>query len=286
MTPRPTLAPPDAIDLQIHTVHSDGTWTPPALIDHVRSRGFRVIAVTDHDTAAGIDEVKRLGEDADVIVVPGVEATASWHGRLAHVLCYAPDSIGAPLRDLIRGTVERMEANTQGVFDELHRRGYRFPRQAEVLARSGGEPRRPADNATLLVAHGYAPDMDAAVRMIADAGYHIASAPLGDVAAAAHTTGAVAILAHPGRGGGEIEDYPPDLLLTMLEEVPLDGIEAYYPLHTADQTVAYTQLAQEKHLLVSAGSDSHGPDRRLPVAYPAAMIGSLLARLDIEVEPG
>lgn len=284
MTPRRVIAPDDAIDLQIHTVFSDGTWTPHALLDHVRSRGFRAIAVTDHDTAAGADEIERLGEQAGVHVVPGVEATAEWHGRLAHVLCYTSGSIASPLRDLIGDTVARMEANTRDVFDELRRRGYHFPRLAEVLAATGGEPRRPADNATLLMAHGHAPNRDEALSMIAEAGYRIASAPLDDIVAAAHNAGAVAILAHPGREGGEIEAYPPALLAEFVGEIDLDGIEAYYPLHTSDQSAAYARLADEKHLLVSAGSDSHGPSGRLPVAYPASLARALLARVGMKVE--
>lgn len=283
MTPRRALAPDDAIDLQIHTVFSDGSWTPHALLDHVRSRGFRAIAVTDHDTTAGADEIGRLGARAGVLVVPGVEATAEWRGRLAHVLCYAPGPIASPLRDLVGETVARMEANTRDVFAALQRRGYRFPRLAEVLAATGGEPRRPADNATLLVAHGYAPNRDVALGMIAEAGYRIASAPLDYIVAAAHTAGALAILAHPGRGGGEIEAYPPALLAELVGEVDLDGIEVYYPLHTGDQSAAYARLADEQHLLVSAGSDSHGPNGRLPVAYPASLARALLARVGIEV---
>ncbi len=280
------LGPDSAVDLQIHTIYSDGTWTPLALVEHVQSQGFRLIGITDHDTAAGVEVVRRLAEASGVAVIAGVEATASWRGRVAHVLCYAPHTIGSPLLDLVAGTVERMALNTRDVFDELLRRGHRFPRQADLLAETGGEPRRPVDNAILLVSHGYAPSMDAALEQITDAGYVIATSPLSDVVAAAHASGALAILAHPGRGGGEIQEYSPELVLELIGETALDGIEAYYPLHSDQQVAAYSQLAAKKGLVVSAGSDSHGPAGRLPVSYPASIVRGLLGRLGIEVEAG
>ena len=66
--------------------------------------------------------------------------------------------------------------------------------------------------------------------------------------------------------------------------MPLDGIEVYYPLHTAAQVAAYEALARERGLLVSAGSDSHGPRQRLPIAYEARQCAALLARSEVEVQ--
>jgi predicted metal-dependent phosphoesterase TrpH len=126
--------------------------------------------------------------------------------------------------------------------------------------------------------------MDSALAMITDVGYRIASAPIERVVDAAHASGAVALLAHPGRGGGEIQDYPPDLLDALLDEVALDGIEAYYPLHTAVQVESFERVAIRRGLLVSCGSDSHGPRQRLPCAYQASIVRGLLERLGIPLD--
>jgi 3',5'-nucleoside bisphosphate phosphatase len=67
----------------------------------------------------------------------------------------------------------------------------------------------------------------------------------------------------------------------MLAEMPLDGLETRYPTHSEWDTTAYEALARDYGLLTSAGSDSHGPGGRLPIAYPARACGALLARCGV-----
>ena len=178
---------------------------------------------------------------------------------------------------MANATVASQLANTQAVYEELIRRGYRFaPRTTP--------PTRPIDNARLLQSHGYAESLDDALNMIAYAGYCSISVPLIEAVSAAHADGALAILAHPGRGGGEIHRYDIPLLSEMLADVPLDGIEARYPTYSEKQVAAYSAFAHEYGLLVSAGSDSHGPEQRLPIAYPASMCCELLARSGMIVQ--
>jgi predicted metal-dependent phosphoesterase TrpH len=200
---------------------------------------------------------------------------------IAHVLCYARRFNGTALSDLVEETGRDLLENTQAVYAELERRGYRFPRRDEVLADQQGQVLRPIDNARLLVSHGYATDLETGLQMIAAAGYRIAAAPLRRAAELAHESGAVALLAHPGRGGGEISRYPPAMLEELLLDVPLDGIEVYYPSHSPEQTEAYLSLANRRGLLISAGSDSHGPGSRPPIQYPDRLCTSLLARCGV-----
>lgn len=273
----------DAIDLHLHTLYSDGHWQPVALFDYLASVGFRAVAVADHDTLDHVEEMRALGVARGIHVIAGVEVTTSWRGLGAHLLCYACYFEGDGLVQLVRGTVQAQLDNTHAVYAELLRRGYTFPRQAEVLAERQGAVVRPIDNATLLYTHGYAASMDEALRMIADAGYRQITVSLDMAVAAAHAAGGVVLLAHPGRGGGEIQRYDPPLLRELLAQVPLDGIEAYYPAHAPAQTAAYLALARERGLLVSAGSDSHGSRQRLPVQYPARNCAALLARCGVMV---
>ncbi len=289
----PTLSGDAPIDLQLHTVYSDGDWEPVALFDHLAAAGFRLAAVTDHDRMDRLSELTALGAARSVGVVPGVEVTATWHGRVAHLLCYAgpgptPDAPTLPpdgaLARLTAATVAGVRANTAAVRAELERRGYAFPRAEEVLAALPDPLARPASNARLLLAHDYVATTGEALALMAEAGYHIISAPLAEAVAAAHADGALALLAHPGRHDAEIPRYPPELLAQVCDEVPLDGIEAYYPRHTPEQTAGYLAFARERGLLVSAGSDSHGPRQRLPIAYPARDVAALLERLGVTIE--
>lgn len=276
--------PADAIvDLHLHTIYSDGVWSPAELLDHLASRNFRLVAIVDHDTTAHIPELQRLGETRGVRVLAGVEVTSEWNGMIAHVLCYASEFSGNSLTELVDKTCRKQLENTWKVYAELETRGYRFPRRGEVLAAQQGELRRPVDNAHLLVGHGYVADLEAGLAVIRDAGYVISAAPIHTTVEAAHASGAVALLAHPGRGGGEIVRYDPPLLDEMLAATPLDGVEVFYPSHTLQQTGAYLALTSERDLLVGAGSDSHGPGQHLPVAYRAEQCLKLLACCGISV---
>ncbi len=274
------------VDLHLHTTYSDGGWAPAALFGHLAEDGFAVVAVTDHDQVTHIPETQALGAQHGIAVIPATEVTTNWRGVSAHVLCYAPlgsGFLGDALARLVAHTEAAQLANTKAVYATLTGQGYVFPRQAEVLATQGGRLRRPIDNARLLQAHGYADSPDVALRMIADAGYASITAPIAEAVAAAHASGALAIIAHPGRGGGEIHRYDLPELTALLNEVPLDGVEVYYPTYTPEQIAAYEALTAERGLLRSAGSDSHGTHQRPAIAYPAGQVAPLLTRLGVAV---
>jgi hypothetical protein len=77
--------------------------------------------------------------------------------------------------------------------------------------------------------------------------------------------------------------YDVQLLDQLRQEVPIDGLEVYYPVHTPAQTEIYREYAQRHHLLTSAGSDSHGLDKP-PIKYRAELSRGLLERVGIQIE--
>lgn len=282
--PTRTLRSDDSLDLQLHTIYSDGQWRPDQLFSYLRDEGFRAVSITDHDTLEHVEELVTLGGAYGLLVIPGIEVTTTWRGLSAHLLCYAPHFVGDALAALIKRTEREQLANTHAVYDELCHRDYAFPRQADVLREQGGQIRRPIDNAQLLESHGYAETQDEALAMIRDAGYQQILAPLEEAIASAHASGAITMLGHPGRSGGEISRFDPPQLTELIQAVPLDGIEVWYPLHTEEQVAAYGAFAHEHSLLTSAGSDSHGPQQRLPIKYPASHYAQLLERVGVAVE--
>lgn len=282
MTPI-TIRATDSVDLQMHTLYSDGSWAPESLMAHLGTHGFRVAAVTDHDTLEGLDTVVTAGAAHGVHVIPAVEVTTMWGPNKADLLCFAERFTGSDLPNLIAETRGRQLANTRDVHHELLRRGYVFPRRAEVLAARNGELTIPFDNIALLQAHGYAPTFKHALSVITDAGHCDISADLGAVIDAAHRSGAVALIAHPGRRERPFTCFDPALLDQVRVSLPLDGIEVWHPSHDARQVAEFEEYTALHGWLRSAGSDSHGPDRRLPIPYRAAQVRGLLERCGVLV---
>ncbi|HKT37773.1 MAG TPA: PHP domain-containing protein, partial [Ktedonobacterales bacterium] len=106
----------DRIDLQIHTIYSDGQWQPGDLFAHLAREQFRLVSITDHDSMEHLDELQTLGDEYGVAVLPGVEMTTNWRGNSAHLLCYAAAFRGDALGELARGTAASQLANTRAVY--------------------------------------------------------------------------------------------------------------------------------------------------------------------------
>jgi hypothetical protein len=130
--------------------------------------------------------------------------------------------------------------------------------------------------------HGYGLSEPSAGKIVMAAGCAFATNDPAAVVEAAHGGGAVCLLAYPGREDGFVT-YDVQLLDEFRQEVPIDGLEVYYPMHTPAQTAMYQEYAQRHHLLISAGSDSHGPDKP-PIKYRADLSRGLLERLGIQIE--
>src|SRR5205807_1127304 len=89
-------------DLHVHTTWSDGTYTPAEVVDLARRSGLAALAITDHDTLAGIAPA-RAAARAALEIVPGVEITAEHGGRIVHLLGYFFDPADADLNAALAG---------------------------------------------------------------------------------------------------------------------------------------------------------------------------------------
>lgn len=281
------LAAQASIDLHLHTTWSDGRWTAAALLEHVHAQGFALIAITDHDRVDTFPVLQHLAVEQQVAVLPAVEISAAWQGQMADVLAYGIDPQSAALQQLVERVRQGQRANAEEVYAELLRRGYRFPHRETLLAAHGNRLRVAGDCAALLLAHGYVPDWAAALALIREAGYREIKADLAATVDTVHRSGGVAVIAHPGRGWREPEEftfYTPELLDCVRAEIPLDGLEVWYPTHGSELEAVYEAYARRHELVMSAGSDSHGPPGRLPIGYPAVLCRTLLERVGIEVQ--
>ena len=275
-----TLAPEAPIDFQMHTTFSDGQWTAPELLDHVASEGFALIAITDHDRPDTLEIIQALAGERGVRVVPAVEMSSVLGDDLLDILCFGIYPGLNDLAAIAQSTRTRQLDNVRETYAALQRNGYQFPRAAELLPSQDGEPRQLDDLVTLMRGHDYTEGMGPAIR---GAGFDWMSADPAAIVAAAHASGALALIAHPGRGDGFVR-LDAEQLDRLRETVPIDGLEARHPSHTPEQVEDFLAYADAHGLLVSAGSDSHGPPGILPIKYPAESCRALLERLGIEVQ--
>ena len=276
LTTNLTLAPDASIDLHMHTNYSDGRWPPEQLIDFLVTEGFAMVSITDHDRVDTVAGIQEMAAQKKLPILAGVEMSTQWHGKMGHVLCYGFDPQQNFLLEITQSVVNRQLENTYEVNEELRRKGYEFPRQEEVLAENGGKLRRPADNGRLLREHGYAPDWQTALQLIREAGFQSIMADMATTIDAAHRSGAVCLIAHPGRNERNFTFYDIALLDEVRAEVPLDGIEVYHPYNSPEMVKAYLEYVRKHNLLLSTGSDSHSHPGRMPVKHRAEISRDLL----------
>jgi len=245
-------------DLHLHTNASDGTDTPEGLVRHAADQGFSVIAVTDHDTIAGVNPAAEAGVQLNIRVIPGVEISAGGVEEI-HILGYGGASFDGERLEkelsVMRGQRERRmvemvaRLNALGVVLSLD----------QVMERVGGSAGR-AHLAQFLVEQGYAADIRDAFAKYLSPG-KAAYVPREKLTSRQaiellRSVNAVPVIAHPGQSHDELS-FPKDRIREMAD-AGLMGIEAYHPAHTLRQCRDYERMAREMGLLVTGGSDYHG----------------------------
>ncbi|MBA2680633.1 MAG: PHP domain-containing protein [Ktedonobacteraceae bacterium] len=266
----------------MHTTSSDGTWTPEQLIDYLVSERFGLAAITDHDRVDTVAALQQLAMQKHLPMLTAVEMSTSWKDEPTDVLCYGFDPEHNALQGLAQDIARRQQENTREVYENLQKMGYAFPNPHELMVLlEKPSAQQPHELVALLQKPSYGLDEESSWKIVEDAGLFFATNAIAAVVDAAHQSGAVCLIAHPGRGEG-FTCYDVPLLDDLRQEVPIDGFELYYPAHTPEQIAMYQAYAKTHRLLTSSGSDSHGPEKK-PIKYRAELSRNLLERLGIQI---
>jgi predicted metal-dependent phosphoesterase TrpH len=274
------LAADAAIDLQMHTTFSDGEWAPEELIEYLQREGFALAAITDHEGVAAAATLQRVAQAKGFPLLVAAELTAAWRGQPTDMLSFGFDPAHPALRAVAEDITRRQCENTRQVWEYVRAQGRSMPAESE-LERILAQPGAKQPHSLFAAVVGIMGGDEAADRAMTDGGFVLANADIAEVVAATHQSGGVCLIAHPGRGG-EYLIYTPSLLDDLRAEVPIDGFEVYYPLHTAEQMVMLAEYAAAHGLLTSAGSDSHSAQKP-PNRYRAEQARALLERLGVRV---
>lgn len=267
------------IDLHLHTYCSDGSLSPFELVKMAKERGASVIAVTDHDGIEGLEEAIQAGKELGVHVIPGIEFSAQLPNFLdsspcfMHLLGYGFDLENKELVKEVKEILEKRRERNEKLLSALRKRGYFlekedfqvYPQQTYI-----GKP----NFARALLKQGYirelkdafqpgefleAPEIKAIHRIKIDVKKAISLI---------EKAGGISVLAHPMKISYKGKNQPDqagfferlESLLLCLKKSGLRGMECYYSRHLPYETERLLALADQFGLVVSAGSDFHGPE--------------------------
>jgi len=250
-----------SIDLHMHSVYSDGVWTPAELVKSAKEKQLSAIALTDHDTIAGLQETRVLAELAGIRFVNGVEINSHYYlnnkKRNIHVLGYlfAPEKLEPYMRQLKEVRDEHNEAirralRFHGI--EISYEDMNLPSEHSMVNR--------LYFAEALVRKGYAENVkEALAKYLRKGGIAYVEGnypPFSEVAEKIKEAEGLVVLAHPGESS--LTDEEAERLLDELVFQGLDGVECIHPSHSNEYAAKVIKWAKKKGLLMTGGSDSHG----------------------------
>lgn len=245
-------------DLHIHSTASDGQYAPADVVALAKTAGVEVMALTDHDTVAGVSKAVEAGKELGVRVIPGVELSAAEYPNL-HILGYGMDVESDAIQSIRHAMQKSREDHNAYIVDFLHRHGIPIDLE-EVQALAGRSAVGRPHFAQVMVRHGWVKTSREAFDKYLDTPEYLQvrrkKFPAKDCIAAILASGGKPVMAHPYQL--RLEDGPLEEEIKGLVSLGLMGLECYYPKHTPEQQTFYLKLAEKYSLHVTAGSDFHG----------------------------
>lgn len=261
-------------DLHMHSNYSkDGEFTPTKLIQIAKAKGLNIVALSDHDSIKGVDEMIHAGEKENITVIPAIECTTLFHDNECHLLGYGIDKQDSYFLNL---TVHVNQLMDQAFHERVVKLETKYPihiNEQQVIKDAGDE------NPWFLMCNQIF--NNPAYFHIEDFKDYIPGGKRSDPAPVTffwdkcqlgsdlyvrvefpdfkksvekiHESGGLAILAHPFQTFYEREDY-----LQEVMDAGIDGIEVYSNYHEPKHTAYYEKFAREHGLIMTCGSDFHG----------------------------
>lgn len=244
------------VDLHTHSTASDGARAPADVVKAGKAAGLAALALTDHDTLAGVADAHEAGTQLGMPVVTGVELSAVEGDIETHILGLHLSELGE-LEHRLVGLRDMRVSRAARIVDRLNALGIAITFESVLQHAAGGAVGRP-HVARALIAGGWATDFREAFERYLGNGKAAFVAkdrlPMSEAIGLIHRAGGLAILAHPGPLGTRER-------VAVLAAAGLDGLEILHPSHSWEDSQRLDALATEFDLVRSGGSDWHGaPD--------------------------
>ena len=249
-------------DLHTHSVFSDGSDTPEEIVARAEALGLGAVALTDHNTTAGIPRFLAAGQGKGVKCVPGVEISTEFQGKEVHSLgLFLTEAMALQVEELTGLSRQRKERSNRELVQRLSDAGYPLDYDAIKAAAEGTVNRSNIADEMLRLGYRASKEELFATLLSPDWPYYQPPERLKAVETVAFLKGigAVPVLAHP------YLSLSPELLEELLKlAVPagLAGMEVYYSEYTPEKTALAEETARRFGLLPSGGSDYHGSKKK------------------------
>jgi len=267
--------PDGHIDLHCHSTASDGRFTPAQLVERAKLRNLRALALTDHDTVAGLGMFHDTGRKIGVETISGVEVSAEFARGTMHMLGLFVDPQQQAFRAFLKKLADGRKVRNPLIVARLNELGMAITME-EVEAEAGVKDNGPGGGAidksigrphiaAVLIKKGYVRTKQEAFDKYLAKGVsayvpRFVATPQ-DSIEQIRSAGGLAILAHPPYLKAE-NDEDLEAIVKDLRDKGLDGIEVWYGTHSPEQTALCQSLASKFDLVATGGSDFHGEPTR------------------------
>ena len=247
------------IDLHTHSTASDGIHSPADLIRHAASKGISVMALTDHDTTAGLLEAQEEAQKQGILFVPGIEITINWPTGEFHLLGLGLKRTSPKLQEIISSLKDERRNRNLKMAEKLRENGVLID-YAELEEKFGTENIGRPHFAQLMVEKGYVKQRQTAFDKYFASGrpcyINRTGADLDFAVEAIKESGGVPIQAHPLSmyiSWGKMEDT-----MAGIHEKGVMGLEAWHSGVRISEAERLEKLARQFGMIVTGGSDFHG----------------------------
>jgi predicted metal-dependent phosphoesterase TrpH len=249
------------IDLHCHSTASDGLLTPTQLLEHAAAQGVAVLALTDHDNVAGLDEARRTAIEKNIALINGVEISVNWRGQTLHIVGLGIDPEHPQLAQGLASIHEGRMVRASQIAAQLDKFGIHGSFEGASGNAGEGQLIGRLHFARFLVQQGYAKDVRSVFKKYlvkVKPGYAPHQwVPLGNAIEWIRNSGGRAVIAHPGRY--KLSKGALDELLLEFRTLGGEAIEVVTASHTPEQSLLFARHSERLGLLASRGSDFHGP---------------------------
>lgn len=248
-------------DLHTHSIFSDGTLTPRQLLQEACDAGLSAVALTDHNTVAGLPEFLAAAPDFPIEAIPGIEFSVDYRDTELHLLAlFVRQEHFGTITAMMEDFQMRKERSNRELVEALNKAGFDLDYEAIKRAANGYVNR--AHIGAAMTEKGYVSSIKEAFKQYLNPshGYYVPPRRQDalETIRFVKEIGAVAVLAHPFLN---LDEAGLREFLPRAAESGLDGMETLYPMFDEVQTQTAQALAAEFGLLPSGGSDFHGGNK-------------------------